>query len=151
MKFLAQIPNPKDIFGTILPPPELGPFITPDKTGAAGISLFFNNLITLIYIIAAVVFIFMLLWGALEWISSGGDKEKVSNAKRRITHALVGITLFAVAFAIIRVVGIFTGFQFYNQQQQYYLEAGSCIHKRCPSGIDKPGECVFETVDSSKC
>lgn len=112
MKLLAL--DPKDIFGTVSPPPELSPFTAPDKTGAAGISLFFSNLITLIYEIAAVVFIFMLLWGALEWISSGGDKEKVTSARSRITHALIGITLFAVAFAIIRVVGTFTGFTFFS-------------------------------------
>lgn len=104
----------RDIFGEIRPPAELLPFIQRGGQGAGGISLFFNNLIGLIYIVASVVFVFMLLWGALEWLTSGGDKEKVSNAQRRITNAFIGIVLFAAAFAILQIIGVFTGFVFFR-------------------------------------
>lgn len=104
----------RDTFGEIRPPAELLPFIQSGGAGAGGISLFFNNLISLIYIVASVVFIFMILWGALEWLTSGGDKEKVSNAQRKITNAFIGIVLFAIAFAILQVLGIFTGFSFFR-------------------------------------
>lgn len=144
--------DPSQIFGTISPPPELVPFIQKGGNGAGGISLFFNNLITLIYIIAAVVFILMFLWGALEWVLSGGDKEKVESARKRITNALIGIALFAVAFAIIRTVGVFTGFQFFSQQDNYYRNAtGECYHVRYPSGVKNPQDAVFEPADNSKC
>lgn len=106
--------NPTNVFGSIQPPPELLPIF--QKGGAGGISFFFNNLIALIYTAAAVVFVFMILWGALEWISSGGDKEKVASARSRITHAIIGIILFGIAFAIIQVVGIFTGFTFFTPE-----------------------------------
>ena len=104
----------KDVFGEIRPPGELLPFIQRGGQGAGGISLFLNNLISLIYILATVTFIFMLLWGAFEWLSSGGDKEKVSNAQRRITNAFIGLVLFAIAFAILQVLGVFTGFTFFR-------------------------------------
>ena len=110
-KFLADH-NIPHTFGTINPPDEIKPFV--NRPGGEGISLFFNNLISLIYIIAAVVFVFMLLWGAFEWLTSGGDKEKVASAQRRITNAIIGIVLFGVAFAIIRVIGTFTGFKFFG-------------------------------------
>lgn len=104
--------SPSGVFGFIKPPPELQPIL--NKGGAGGISFFFNNLLALIYIVAGVVFVFMIVWAALEWISSGGDKEKVANARNRLTHAIIGIVLLGIAFAIIQVVGIFTGFTFFT-------------------------------------
>lgn len=110
MKLIADsIP---DVFGRITPPDPLKPFLK-DVSGSAGISLFFNNLIILIYEIAMVVFVFMVLWSGLEWILSGGDKEKLTAAQRRLTTAIVGIVILAVAFAILSLIGTFTGFSFF--------------------------------------
>ncbi len=105
----------RDVFGKITPPTPLQGFITNNTTGGAGaISQFLSNLIILIYSLAGIVLIFMLIWGAFQWLTSGGDKEAVAAAQKRILNAIIGIALFAVAFAIIRVVGVFTGFTFFK-------------------------------------
>lgn len=103
--------EPKDVFGDITPPKQLQPFVDKGGQGGGGISLFLNNLITLIYEVAVVALVFLLLWGGLEWMFSGGDKEKVGSAQKRITSALIGFVILAVAFAILNVIGIFTGFK----------------------------------------
>lgn len=120
----------KDTFGTIKPPEELAAFTKGDLTGAAGISKFFNNFIGLIYTAATVVFILMIVWGAWDWITSGGEKDKIDAARRKIINAIVGILLFAAAFAIINTFGQFTGFRFFN--------------KTCPAGSfnTTSGECA---------
>lgn len=112
MKLLADH-DIQHTFGTISPPPELIPFTSPDPTGAAGISKFLSNLVALIFSLAAVVLIFMLIWGAWDWMTSEGDKEKLSKAQQKIISALIGIVLFAAAFAVIRILGQFTGFKFF--------------------------------------
>lgn len=101
--------GPASVFGKINPPESI------DKlgVGSIGISKFLNNLITLIYMIATVVFVFMMLFSGLEWILSGGDKDKVASAQKRITNALIGLAIFAVAFALLNVLGVFTGFTFF--------------------------------------
>lgn len=101
------------VFGKISPPPAIQDF----GFGAEGISKFLSNLITLIYSLAAVVLIFMLLWGAWDWLTSEGEKEKLENAKRKLINAIIGIMLFAVAFAVIQVLGTFTGFTFFEGQR----------------------------------
>ena len=107
----------KDTFGNISPPPSLKKFIgTTDTTGAEGISKFLSNLIALIYIIAAIVLIFMIIWAAFDWITSEGDKEKLQGAQKKLINAFIGILIFAAAFGIIRVFGIFTGFKFFVGQ-----------------------------------
>ena len=103
-------------FGKIQAPAPLAGFLQKDPTGAGGISQFLSNLIALIYTIATIVLIFMILWGAFDWLTSGGEKEKVEAARNRITYALIGMILFAVAFAAIAVLGTFTGFKFFVGQ-----------------------------------
>lgn len=106
--------HPDCVFGTVSPPPALDDLIKRDPTGAGGIGLFLSNLIALIYSIASIVLIFMLVWGAFDWLTSGGDKEKLQGAQRKILNAIIGIILFAIAFAVIQVLGAFTGFEFFS-------------------------------------
>ena len=115
MQLLAQ-DFQKD-FGTITPPQTLQRFIGGDPTAAGAIGKLLTNIIALFYIVAVVVLIFMLLWGAWDWMTSEGDKEKIQSAQRKLVNALIGILLFAVAFAIIQVLGTFTGFTFFAGQR----------------------------------
>ncbi len=101
------------IFGKVKPPDALKKLMGKDQTGAAGISQFLTNLVALIYSLAGIVLIFMLLWGAFGWMTSEGDKEKLAAAQRKIINAIIGIILFAIAFAVIAVLGQFTGFKFF--------------------------------------
>lgn len=105
--------NPKDIFGKINPPPELDPYIRTGNEGAGAISLFINNLISLIFVIGGVIFVVMIVWGALELILSGGNKEGVANARNRIIYAIIGIAFLAISFAIMAALGEFLGFKFF--------------------------------------
>lgn len=60
--------------------------------------------ITLIMIVAAVIFFFMLVIGGLRWITSGGDKAQTEGARNQITAALVGLIIVFGAFAIATLV-----------------------------------------------
>lgn len=104
-------------FGTIQPPDAIKNLIGKDPTGRAAISKFLSNMVGLIYLAAGVVLIFMILWGAFDWLTSGGDKEKLDSARKKIINAFIGLMLFAVAFAVIQVLGQFTGFKFFEGQK----------------------------------
>lgn len=112
--------------------------------GAGGISNFLSTLITLIYIFASLIFIFMIVWGAFQWIISGGDKEAVANARKRITHAIIGIFILALSFVIIGIIGYVTGFEFFRgqeagfrfQQRQSELEKMRREFKNAPESAE---------------
>lgn len=106
-----------ETFGKISPPPAIQTFVDKNPTGAAGISSLLSNLIALFYLAAVIVLIFMLLWGAFDWMTSEGNKEKLDSARNKIINAIIGILLFAVAFAIFQVLGTFTGFKFFVGQK----------------------------------
>ncbi|MBI2019651.1 hypothetical protein HYS95_03225 [Candidatus Daviesbacteria bacterium] len=104
------------IFGLVKPPAPLAGLIKDNPSGAWIISMFFSNFVALLFSIAMIALVFMIIWSAFEWLTSGGDKEKLANAQKRIINAFIGIILFATAFAIIRVLGTFTGFKFFVGQ-----------------------------------
>lgn len=84
--------------------------------GALGISTLLSRIIELIYIVAGIVFVFMVIVSAIQWIISGGEKEAVGKARSRLTYAIVGIAILALAFVIIKLIGQITGFEFFVGQ-----------------------------------
>jgi hypothetical protein len=57
---------------------------------------------------AIAAFLFMGL-GALTWITGGGEKAKVEEAKERITQGIVGLAILAVSYAVALLVQQFLG------------------------------------------
>ncbi len=97
------------VFGQITPPDAVSKI----GIGAAGISTFLSNSITLLYVVATIAVVFMVVWGAFEWIVSGGEKEKVASARKRITYALIGLVLLSLSFLILKVVGDITNLKLF--------------------------------------
>jgi uncharacterized membrane protein len=56
----------------------------------------------------------MLVWGGVQWITSGGDKENTQKAKDRITSALVGLAIIGGAWALMKIVGAFFGVDIFS-------------------------------------
>ncbi len=102
-----------DIFGTIPHPKELDSLFV-GQTGDTGLGIALSGIIELIYIIAAVIFIFFLLWSALEFIYSRGDKEHIQSARGRLTWAIVGLILLSLSFVIMKIIGTIVNFRFFN-------------------------------------
>lgn len=80
------------------------------SVGYTDLGIFVTNLITLSFTIAVVVVLIMLIWGAFEWIVSGGDKEAVGKARGRIINALIGLAVLAIAFALTTLGAQILGF-----------------------------------------
>lgn len=84
------------------------------KQGFATLGNAINNILTLSFVIAAILVLIWLIWGAFEWITSGGDKEAVGKARNRIINALIGLAVLAVAFALANVFAQFTNINLFN-------------------------------------
>jgi hypothetical protein len=76
---------------------------------AKDIASILGALITLIFIVAVVIALFFLAWGAIRWILSGGDKAAVESARGTIVAAVVGLVVLFLAFLLINVL-----LQFFN-------------------------------------
>jgi hypothetical protein len=60
-----------------------------------------SAMIKFFFVVAGLAALFYLLWGALSWITSGGDADAVSAARGKITSALIGVVLIVAVLAII--------------------------------------------------
>ena len=63
-----------------------------------------KTIITLVIVVAALLTLFYLVMGAIAWITSGGDKGKVEEARNKITAAVIGLLILAAVWAIFNLV-----------------------------------------------
>ncbi len=82
--------------------------VTNTEAASKGVGSMIANVITLIFTFASVAVVLYFMWGAFEWITSGGDKEKVGNARKKMTTAIVGLLLLSLTFAIMGVISQIT-------------------------------------------
>jgi len=78
----------------ITPPPEARNLAKITVTSLIG------GAITLVFIVATLIFFFMLVTGGIKWMMAGGDKEKTADARGQLTSALIGLIVIFLAWAI---------------------------------------------------
>lgn len=96
----------------------IDPITNPVITGIAGKSpdetpglfgKFFSSLVMVILVGATIWTFIQLLWGGLDWISSGGDKSRLEMAQHRITTAILGLILIFGSWAFYLLILQFLG------------------------------------------
>lgn len=70
---------------------------------------FVVNLFQVALILGSVLTFVYLIWGGIQWITSGGNPEAAKGAKEKITDAIAGLALLAAVWIIWRLVIYFLG------------------------------------------
>lgn len=81
----------------------------PANQGLSFFQRFIPNALTMGLIIGSVIFVWMLVWGAIDWISSGGDKAKLESARNKVTNAIIGVVVLFALYAVANLVSTFFG------------------------------------------
>lgn len=63
-----------------------------------------SGAVSLILLVVALVFFFVLIMGGLKWVMSGGDQKNVEAARNQITNALIGLAIVFATFAIMKLI-----------------------------------------------
>ena len=58
-----------------------------------------SAVIQVLFVAAGVLFVIFLLIGGVQWVSSGGDKEGLDSARKKIKNALIGLTIVLGIYA----------------------------------------------------
>ena len=82
--------------------------------GTTIIGKLLSNVFMAMIIVGVIILIIMLIWSGLAMISSGGDKERVQTAQKRLTWAIVGFVILVCVFAIASFIGNFLGLDFFK-------------------------------------
>ncbi len=101
-KVYAAITNRAVPGGTL---PEESP-----KQFAVTIAVLWQTLI----ILGGLAFMLYLLMGGMEWITAGGEKQKLQDAQAKITNGLIGLAVLAASYVIIKFLESVIGMNLLN-------------------------------------
>ncbi|MCR4276615.1 MAG: hypothetical protein NUV87_00640 [Candidatus Roizmanbacteria bacterium] len=90
-----------DLFGGISPPPAMN---VGGSDPVKGLGKFIGFGIQMFLLVAGMFLLLYLLWGAFDWIASGGEKEKISKAQSKITNAVIGMVLIFVVLTVFNLL-----------------------------------------------
>lgn len=63
-----------------------------------------DTIANLIFWILLVISVIVLIWGGVKFVTSGGDPDKVKEAKNLIMYAIVGVIIALLARGIIKFI-----------------------------------------------
>lgn len=92
--------------GNISACPE-GQFSVICKLGAGEFGKTLGSLTNFIFFAALVLGLVFLIYGGIKWLTSGGDKTGVEEARNHITAAIIGLVIIFLAYLIINVISFF--------------------------------------------
>lgn len=102
MKLLTQLINP-------VLPQSIGQ--GPKEQGVTALGQLITNVIGGMVIVGFVVALFYLITGGFHWITSGGDKASLENARGKIIHAILGVVVLVATWSVMSVVAQFFGWE----------------------------------------
>lgn len=67
-----------------------------------------------IILVGGLAFLLYLILGGITWITAGGDKGKIEEARGKITQGLVGLALLAASYVIVKFIETAIGIDLLN-------------------------------------
>lgn len=68
------------------------------------ISVIIGNLINVVLSVLGFVLVILIIWSGIEWMTAGGESEKVEKAKTRLLNSVIGLAIVLAAWAISNFV-----------------------------------------------
>lgn len=97
--FSLKLPDPQGTPKALEGPPQIP---TGGLSGAGeGI---IQLIINLLFVFGIAIALISILYSAIQWIVSRGEKEKIQNARNRLIYSLIGLTIIFIAFLIINLI-----------------------------------------------
>lgn len=68
-----------------------------------------NRLNIFLIPLASVILFLVLIWGGYDFMMSGGQEDKISAGKAKITTAIIGFVLLVLSYFMARLLGTIFG------------------------------------------
>jgi len=101
---IALLVSPTPVMAQIVNKALPSQFQGPGSAGG-GFAFYIAQLWRTIVILGGIAFLLYFIWGSLEWLMSGGDKQKLESARSKITNGLIGLILLVASVAIAIFLG----------------------------------------------
>lgn len=93
--------------GTDIGNPILGNGLQGILENEGGIGFFgrlIPTVISFIFVVGSIGFVIYLIWGAVDYITAGGDKQSLQNAQAKIKNAIIGMIMMISMYAVVRLI-----------------------------------------------
>ena len=87
-------------------------FPTPTYFKITDLGTFIAGILRFIFLISGIILFIFLVWGGVDWMTSGGDSTKAQQARDKITYAIIGLAIVALAYALALILGGWLGLDF---------------------------------------
>lgn len=78
------------------------------RGSGGGLAFYIATLWRTVVVVGGLAFIIYLVWGGIEYLTSGGDKAKIADAQSKITSSVIGIAILVASYAItLFIEGVF--------------------------------------------
>lgn len=78
------------------------------------IPVYVNRIISALIAMAGGIGVILIIVGAIQWITSGGDPKAMAKARATLTYAIIGLSLVFMSFLILSVLGRILGINLLN-------------------------------------
>ncbi len=75
----------------------------------SSLGTFVSKSISAVIMVAGLATFIYMIYGGVQWVTSGGEKGKLEEARNRITNAILGLAIVAASWAIFRLIDYFFG------------------------------------------
>lgn len=75
-----------------------------DASGSKSVGGVLGSVITVLFVIAAIIALWFLVQGGIRWITSQGDTKNVEGARNQIIAAAVGLAVTFLSYLIINLL-----------------------------------------------
>lgn len=90
--------------------------------GLGAITDVVSSVIGFMTVAAGIWFLFQFVIGGFYWITSGGDKSKLHEARERLNNAFIGLIIVISGWAILALAGQFLNVDFIIENPDSFIE-----------------------------
>lgn len=78
------------------------------------LSSILSTIVTTLTVVGGLAFVIYFTLGGLKWLSAGGDKTKVDEAKTQMTQGVIGLVAMVAGLFVVGIVGNVLGIDYLN-------------------------------------
>jgi hypothetical protein len=84
------------------------------QTGGQALARYISVIWRAIIVFGGLTVLIYLVWGALDWIFSSNNEERLKRAKDKMFNGIFGLILLVLSYAIIKLLSVITGLDILN-------------------------------------
>lgn len=99
-----KLPNPTPGAGDVVLEGPLRP-----ELASAGVGGIITAVLSILYALAAVIVLFLFIWGGFDMLTSNGEADKIKSGSSKISSGIIGLVLLVLAYFITKLAAFIFG------------------------------------------